>query len=1069
MKTLCDLRYRALARRAVLGEALPAGSSLARHVAGCARCRAAWQELRSLQAELPSLLERSTADAAFSERVWERIAAAPSPRRTPMLWPADRRRLRVWAVAGLSTAAAMALIAAAVRDAPRPAERPDTPHVVRLAPAPEEVEPKRPIGPAIVRNNPIVRHEDRHTATGVHEPERMPEMAPTRSISPPRAGEGPGERSDMLRLNEGAMVTAPPFVPLPPADPSPPAAPEREPGSRVVGDLFLLNPVRLAATGDAGVGAAAAAMTGEAEQLDPRLQQKVTVHATLKLSEMLERLSKATGVSMLAWSEIGDEWVTVWADERPLIDLMRDLRHLHGYYWSRSRRGGTYVYALWQDAQGRAREEAEIQRLALEQQRAFEERIWKYVKALRADDAELKRLAEEDPYLVAKIQHPVVRGGFQLFAALSPDQQAQLTKGPTPSRPANGGGILEMFPVSGHTWQAASAPSGLWNIDPERNSEMAPTGDIVSLTWGEMTGAQRDALKAIFAGTSRQWNRQAEHEATQGDDHRYFGESHRERARVASVAALETATVSLFRAGDASSQAIAMRLDFQSEGKPWWIYSGIAMSPEFEQSLGEELRQGIRPAWVGAKEALAKYRGRPMAANAVRRSTDASDPSDRAPQPADPILDAPTSVNWTLPLRTGSYSLFGTEVLSLLQRAIRRPVVLDGWGDHLQQPKSAGPQFRWGKRPLRALLARILPAWKAHTSGGTLFLHSPWRLKERVNRVPPVLEELLYAGKGPITLDEAVMIARTLTPGQLGRLRNLRPVAIDQMLPVQDLLKLYAELAPAQREALARGLDYGSLTPTQQARFLAFAQQHRPFVQPWRFQQGALRMAVEPGPEYRPGSGELAPASNVVFEVRFQEGDTQRFVMGLYERYERWWEVPLASFVGKPFPFPEPSTWTNMVESGVWKPALDNPRLRKKSLVVVIARPYAEPYVGAQPPPAPVAWSRDLARRLAGTGITVAHMTRGVLQPERVSPAAPTPGLLELVEPGGLGGNVLHMSVPPNVIRASPTIFVVDRNEIVRAVFEGQAAWNTTAVEKAAREVASHGESSAGREGRIPK
>jgi hypothetical protein len=43
-----------------------------------------------------------------------------------------------------------------------------------------------------------------------------------------------------------------------------------------------------------------------------------------------------------------------------------------------------------------------------------------------------------------------------------------------------------------------------------------------------------------------------------------------------------------------------------------------------------------------------------------------------------------------------------------------------------------------------------------------------------------------------------------------------------------------------------------------------------------------------------------------------------------------------------------------------------------------------------------------------------------------------------------MGGMFLH---------ASPTVSILDRDEVVRAVFEGPDAWDTAAIERAARAV----------------
>src|SRR5262249_55674564 len=159
-----------------------------------------------------------------------------------------------------------------------------------------------------------------------------------------------------------------------------------------------------AAADKSGLQAAASALTAEAPGADERLRQKVVVHATMqKLADLLAGLSRATGVTLLPRMEVAEEKVSLWADDRPLIDVMRDLRHLHGYFWSRAKRDGQYAYSIWQDAQSRAREEAEVRRLAMEQQRQFEENVGRHARALNANDDDLKRLAQEDPYLVAQM------------------------------------------------------------------------------------------------------------------------------------------------------------------------------------------------------------------------------------------------------------------------------------------------------------------------------------------------------------------------------------------------------------------------------------------------------------------------------------------------------------------------------------------------------------------------------------------------------------------------------------------------------------------------------------------
>src|SRR5439155_17719374 len=113
---------------------------------------------------------------------------------------------------------------------------------------------------------------------------------------------------DLVRLNGGRLSQGTPFSPLPSAAPlpaPPPLVERRAPGSLLLGDLLHLNPIRVAGVGDAGFSAAAQTLAAEAPASDARLQQRVFVHAGgLKLSDLLARLTKATGVTMLARLEI---------------------------------------------------------------------------------------------------------------------------------------------------------------------------------------------------------------------------------------------------------------------------------------------------------------------------------------------------------------------------------------------------------------------------------------------------------------------------------------------------------------------------------------------------------------------------------------------------------------------------------------------------------------------------------------------------------------------------------------------------------------------------------------------
>src|SRR5205085_2122733 len=122
--------------------------------------------------------------------------------------------------------------------------------------------------------------------------------------------------------------------------------------------------------------------------------------------------------------------------------------------------------------------------------------------------------------------------------------------------------------------------------------------------------------------------------------------------------------------------------------------------------------------------------------------------------------------------------------------------------------------------------------------------------------------------------------------------------------------------------------------------------------------------------------------------------------LGLYPRYEKWWDRPLKELVGLPFPFPTGGAWRAGTASGISKPALADPRLRKKPMVVVIAYPFVSPYVGHQPPPEPAAWSRALAAPLHDTGAAVAPATMGGPPPQDRTGAPADASFLHLYETG---------------------------------------------------------------------
>jgi hypothetical protein len=397
------------------------------------------------------------------------------------------------------------------------------------------------------------------------------------------------------------------------------------------------------------------------------------------------------------------------------------------------------------------------------------------------------------------------------------------------------------------------------------------------------------------------------------------------------------------------------------------------------------------------------------------------------------------------------------EIVAALHRAVGHPLVLDGLPRPIEQPRRGAGVFRWEKRRVRALLQQLFPGWECHTDAGAIFLNDPNRLRRRLHQLPPAVETFLKRRKGPLSLDDLSLLARSLTPWQVVKLQPFLPqTALDQLLAAQDLLKLYGELLPAQREELTRGVSCTTLTPTQQVLFLQFAQRQWPFVEGWRLQEGILRLQVVPVAEKGKEDNVTTPAARAIFDVRLPDSDTTLFPVDLVAPLALRWDQPLTTLVGQPFSAAVAADRSFPNEEGfVWQPALAALPLQNRSLVVVISWPFAEPYVGTQAPPTAARWARGLAERLRDTGVTVVHVTVGAREQPAVSATHDVlPSLISVSEPGNDNGEPFNPAGWGAQVDQSPSVLVVGRNGILSAVFEGEAAWDTSRVEQAARSIA---------------
>lgn len=222
-------------------------------------------------------------------------------------------------------------------------------------------------------------------------------------------------------------------------------------------------------------------------------------------------------------------------------------------------------------------------------------------------------------------------------------------------------------------------------------------------------------------------------------------------------------------------------------------------------------------------------------------------------------------------------------------------------------------------------------------------------------------------------------------------------------------------------------------------------------------------MTEEPASARRQWDNAFRLAGQAEFAVRFQEDDAARFPLDLVGKPEHDpWRQTVADLVGHPFPGFRAVTWRHAgahASDPIRPPSLNDARLQGKPSVIVIARPFAEPYIGTHSEPASAAWACDLAARLRGSPLTVVHETLGP-RDATPAPAAPAPlsNLIDLWDEGDSNAQPFDSMGGGEHIDQSPTVFVVGSDEIVRAVFEGQDAWDLARVESAARRATAPGD-----------
>jgi hypothetical protein len=220
----------------------------------------------------------------------------------------------------------------------------------------------------MVPNSPQLHDRQKHQPT-YHQPDsrsiQLPLTPDLKSTLPvvtayPHPSQGTRQAAtgdDLHYLNAGSVDVLADWTAMPPDQLS--ALKTRIDRTVRRGDDFVqVTMPLLAAQGNGGVQAAAEAYQHEKEIVDARLAHKVTLaYKAAPLRDVCLFLNKMTGIDLKANQTVADEKVTLFCDDCPLRDVMRQMTHVFGFVWIRKGQDGDFAYELLQDVRSRIAEE----------------------------------------------------------------------------------------------------------------------------------------------------------------------------------------------------------------------------------------------------------------------------------------------------------------------------------------------------------------------------------------------------------------------------------------------------------------------------------------------------------------------------------------------------------------------------------------------------------------------------------------------------------------------------------------------------------------------------------------
>jgi hypothetical protein len=384
----CNLLCRLLGSGIALLPEQTVPSWLQAHLRGCEECRAHQARRHWLEAEIRRTLKEDA--AAY-------VAPAPLPQ--PGAVAAARRRRRVAVLWGPAVALGLTVATVIFVAGPRSGSDEDSAGAVR----PSVVEAIIPEGRPLISGRGV----------------RAPVLPPARPFLPPGQRLA-GKRLMAPRLRawtdgSAGIPHSSLHLPLPKDD-------------------FVAIPLpRLVDESGRQIAAAVENYRREAAVVDPRLARKVTLALkATALSELCDRLRVDAGIQLSAGASVADEKVTLFCQEAPLRDVMRQLSRPFGYAWTRSGKEGAYRYELLQDLKSQLGEEELRNRDRNAALLAVDQEMQRYRPYLALSPGEARaRLASATPTEKPLLEHLAHAGWgpVQMYFRLSPRDHDALRAG----------------------------------------------------------------------------------------------------------------------------------------------------------------------------------------------------------------------------------------------------------------------------------------------------------------------------------------------------------------------------------------------------------------------------------------------------------------------------------------------------------------------------------------------------------------------------------------------------------------------------------------------------------------